>query len=49
VGGFAAGLVLTLPLWLKRGGKSFWSRTHGHPPHPEHAYSPSRIPKIPRK
>ncbi len=51
VGGFAVGLVLTIPLWLKRGGPGFWSRTHGTPPHPESDYkfSPSRIPKVPRK
>jgi len=49
VGGFVAGLGLTLPLWLKLGGPDFWKRTHGHPPHPEHAYSPSRIPRIPRE
>ncbi|MCE8545364.1 rhomboid family intramembrane serine protease [Ruegeria pomeroyi] len=50
-GGFAVGLVLTLPLWLKRGGRGFWQRTEGHPPHPEQKYrlSPSRIPKIPRR
>lgn len=34
-GGFAAGLVLALPLWLRRGGPDFWDRTGGHPPHPE--------------
>jgi len=49
VGGFAAGLALILPLWMKRGGTGYWNRTHGHPPHPEHVYSPSRIPPIPRK
>jgi len=50
-GGFLAGLVLTVPLWLRRGGPRFWSNTHGHPPHPERKYktSPSRIPKIQRK
>ncbi len=50
-GGFAVGLILTLPLWLRRGGQGFWRRTHGHPPHPEtrYAYGPSRIPRIPRK
>lgn len=46
-GGFAVGLVLTVPLWLRRGGPSFWRRTHGHPPHPD--YQPSRIPRIPRR
>ncbi len=49
VGGFAVGLGLTLPLWFKRGGPGFWSRTHGRPPHPGHEYRSSRIPKIRRK
>ncbi|EEW26341.1 rhomboid family intramembrane serine protease [Rhodobacter ferrooxidans] len=50
-GGFLAGLVLTLPFWLSRGGPAFWSRTHGLPPHPETSYplARSRIPKVPRK
>lgn len=50
-GGFVAGMILILPAWIARGGRGFWSRTHGHPPHPESEYkfSPSRIPKIPRK
>lgn len=47
-GGFAAGLFLTLPLWLKRGGLRFWKRTDGHPPHPEATYAMSRIPKVRR-
>ena len=49
IGGFIAGLILILPLWLIRGGAAFWSRTHGHPPHPESVYSLSRIPRIRRK
>lgn len=50
-GGFAVGLLLTVPLWLRLGGVSFWNKTHGSPPHPEHDYkfSPSRIPKVHRK
>ncbi|MDW4496641.1 rhomboid family intramembrane serine protease [Sulfitobacter sp. D35] len=50
-GGFVAGLVLTLPLWMRRGGPGFWIRTDGHPPHPETHYriGESRIPKIPRR
>lgn len=50
-GGFAVGLILCLPLWLRRGGPAFWNRTHGQPPHPEneYEYSASRIPKLPRK
>lgn len=47
-GGFAAGILLTLPLWFQRGGTGFWRRTHGHPPHPEAVYARSRIPKVPR-
>lgn len=37
-GGFIAGLLLTIPLWQKRGGPAFWRRTEGHPPHPEAEY-----------
>lgn len=37
-GGFAAGLILAIPIWRKRGGPTFWRRTHGHPPHPEAKY-----------
>lgn len=50
-GGFVAGLVLILPTWLRLGGPGFWSRTEGHPPHPEARYrlSKSRIPKVSRK
>lgn len=47
-GGFVAGLVLTLPVWLKRGGPAFWRRTDGHPPHPEATYARSSIPKVRR-
>ena len=47
-GGFVAGMALTLPLWLRRGGPAFWRRTHGHPPHPEAVYASSRIPKVRR-
>ncbi|KJZ22299.1 rhomboid family intramembrane serine protease [Tritonibacter mobilis] len=47
-GGFFIGLALTVPLWLKRGGPRYWSRTHGQPPHPETTYSASRIPRVAR-
>ncbi|MEL6620325.1 MAG: rhomboid family intramembrane serine protease [Pseudomonadota bacterium] len=47
-GGFVAGIVLALPLWLRRGGTAFWKRNDGHPPHPEAQYSASRIPKVRR-
>ncbi|MBE1284927.1 MAG: rhomboid family intramembrane serine protease [Rhodobacteraceae bacterium] len=50
-GGFFVGMILTAPLWLRRGGPKFWDRTHGHPPHPEPEYrfSSSRIPRVRRK
>jgi hypothetical protein len=49
-GGFIAGLVLTLPLWVRLGGPAFWTRTHGHPPHPDATYSltRSRVPSVRR-
>jgi membrane associated rhomboid family serine protease len=50
-GGFVAGLLLTVPLWLRLGGPAFWQRTHGQPPHPEARYRivQSRIPKVGRR
>ncbi|MBM9595393.1 rhomboid family intramembrane serine protease [Roseitranquillus sediminis] len=46
-GGFVAGVVLALPLWLRRGGPAYWARTHGHPPHPEAPYRMVRT-SVPR-
>lgn len=48
-GGFAAGLALTLPVWLRRGGPRFWARTHGHPPHPETRYRHTSVPRVRRR
>ncbi|MFD2739118.1 rhomboid family intramembrane serine protease [Sulfitobacter aestuarii] len=50
-GGFFVGMILTLPVWLRRGGPAFWQRTHGHPPHSPAAYPvlTSRLPKVRRK
>lgn len=50
-GGFVAGGVLALPLWLRLGGPAFWGRTQGAPPHPEATYALSRsaIPRVPRR
>lgn len=48
-GGFAAGLVLTLPLWLRRGGTGWWQENRGKPPHPGVAYNPANIPVIRRR
>ena len=49
-GGFVAGLILTLPLWRKRGGIAFWRRTEGHPPNPETEYRMVRtsVPRVRR-
>ena len=46
-GGFIAGLIVIVPIWMRRGGAEFWSRTHGHPPHPEATYrfAKSSIPR----
>jgi len=51
VGGFVAGLILTVPLWLRRGGPAYWDRTHGQPPHPHPDYriERSNIPRVPRR
>ena len=46
--GFVAGIVLTVPVFLRRGGRAFWDRTHGRPPHAPLDYTPSRIPQVPR-
>jgi membrane associated rhomboid family serine protease len=49
-GGFVIGAVLVLPFWLRKGGTAFWSRTEGHPPHPEATYPLARtnVPKVGR-
>jgi membrane associated rhomboid family serine protease len=49
VGGFIAGFVITIPLWLRRGAMRYWDRTEGHPPHPETHYPTSNIPIVPRR
>lgn len=50
-GGFVLGIVLTVPVWLRRGGPRFWAVTAGHPPHPKarYAFSPTRVPRVPRR
>ncbi len=50
-GGFIAGWILALPLWLQRGGPAFWNRTHGQPQHPAATYpiTRSRIPSVRRR
>ncbi|UYV39501.1 rhomboid family intramembrane serine protease [Rhodobacteraceae bacterium D3-12] len=48
-GGFIAGLVLTLPFFLRRGGSTYWERNDMHPPHPDATYDPSKIPLVRRR
>ena len=50
-GGFIAGLIFTLPVWLRRGGPRFWRRTDGQPPHAaaDYALQKSVIPKVGRR
>ena len=50
-GGFIIGLVLTFPVWIRRGAWRFWDRTDGHPPHPAARYelAPSRVPVVRRR
>ncbi len=50
-GGFIVGLILALPIWVRRGGTAYWKRTKGHPPHPEANYRRVRtsIPKVTRR
>ncbi len=50
-GGFVAGLILTVPLWLRLGATGFWNRNHGHPPHPEATYRIGRssVPAVRRR
>lgn len=49
VGGFAAGLILTVPAWARRGARGYWQQTGGQPPHPAAQYSPTRIPRVQRR
>ena len=51
IGGFVAGLVLTVPLWARLGGPAFWRVTHGAPPHPPATYmdGSSRVPNVRRR
>jgi membrane associated rhomboid family serine protease len=51
IGGFLAGLALTLPMWRRRGAGDYWHKTHGQPPHPQTNYPLSRtsIPRVPRR
>ncbi len=52
VGGFIAGVIGTLPWFLKEGAAGWWRRTEGHPPHPDASYgqlSSTSIPTVRRR
>jgi membrane associated rhomboid family serine protease len=51
VGGFLAGLAMTLPLWLHRGGLRYWRRHGGAPPYAaaEYELTPTNIPVVRRR
>lgn len=48
-GGFIAGIILTLPTFLRLGGTRFWHDNQFQPPHPEAQYSYTQVPRIRRK
>jgi len=50
-GGFALGLMLMLPVWLRRGGPLFWRRNRGAPAHPraEYRFGRTDIPRVRRQ
>ena len=50
-GGFIVGFALVLPYWMRRGATGYWSKTKGHPAHPETKYrfAESRIPSVRRR
>lgn len=48
-GGFVAGILLTIPAFLRNGGTRFWHENNFTPPHPETNYERSRIPVVKRR
>lgn len=50
-GGFIVGFAFALPLWIKHGGRVYWEKTHGLPPHKdaEYVWAQTRVPAIRRK
>ncbi|MBV0911374.1 rhomboid family intramembrane serine protease [Anianabacter salinae] len=50
-GGFLIGFLFMIPTFLRKGGTAFWTRTHGHPDHPEAKYKFQRssVPTIDRR
>ncbi|MEM9351302.1 MAG: rhomboid family intramembrane serine protease [Pseudomonadota bacterium] len=49
-GGFVAGFIFTLPLWMRRTGTDY-EAIDGHPPHPdaEYRFVKSTVPHVPRR
>lgn len=47
-GGFIIGFLYVIPIWRRKGGRNFWRRTQGQPPHPqaEYKFQKSHIPRI---
>lgn len=50
-GGFVVGFLMVVPLWIRRGGSTFWRRLDMRPDHPPAQYKLSRssIPHVPRR
>lgn len=48
LGGFAVGVLLTIPYFLRHGGMRFWFQNDYHPPHPGTAVPEPRLSDIPR-
>ncbi|MFV2002097.1 MAG: rhomboid family intramembrane serine protease [Paracoccaceae bacterium] len=50
-GGFVAGFLLMLPLWLRFGGTGFWRQNHGRPAHEQAQYRRVRsgVPTVKRR
>ncbi len=46
-GGFIAGVVLALPVWMHLGGRGFWDNFGGKPPHDEVEYRVERRTRSP--
>ncbi len=48
-GGFVIGTIFTIPVFLSNGGRAFWLRHAGRPPHPEAKYARSNVPRVGRR
>lgn len=50
-GGFVAGFLMVVPIWVRLGARDFWTQSGGHPHHPEARYRITKtdIPTIRRR